>query len=70
LTSVELKKSPHFKRALNITLSFILTMMFLYIAFRDVDFKDVLERTSQASIFWIIILMIVMMASHFVQTIR
>ena len=70
MTSAELKKSTNFKRALNITLSFILTIVFLYIAFRDVDFKDVLERTEQASIFWIIVLMIVMMASHFIRAVR
>ena len=70
MTSDELKKSPHFKRALNITLSFILTLVLLYIAFRDVNFEDVLKRTSQASVFWIIMLMIVMMASHFIRAVR
>ncbi len=70
MTSAEDKTNPHFKRALNITLSFILTLVFLYIAFHDVNFNDVLEKISHASIPWIIILLFVMLASHFVRALR
>ncbi|MFN3694205.1 MAG: hypothetical protein ACK4UV_04275 [Ignavibacterium sp.] len=41
-----------FRSILNYFLSFLLAAVFLYIAFNDVNFSDVLEITSNANLFW------------------
>lgn len=58
------------KRYINYGLTLILTVVFLYIAFRDVDFGDVMEITSHASVFWIIILILSLYLSHFLRALR
>ncbi|MEO8399236.1 MAG: lysylphosphatidylglycerol synthase transmembrane domain-containing protein [Ignavibacteriaceae bacterium] len=70
MTSGNNKKTHHFKRALNLTFSFILTAVFLYIAFKHVDFKDVIEKISQASLLWIGVFIIVITLSHFLRAVR
>ncbi len=55
---------------INFSLSLILTAVFLYIAFYDVDFSKVLEIISQASIFWIVIFIIVLISSHYLRAVR
>ncbi|MFO7448211.1 MAG: lysylphosphatidylglycerol synthase transmembrane domain-containing protein [Ignavibacteriaceae bacterium] len=58
------------KRAVNISLSFLLTILFLYIAFQGVDFFDVLNHIGKASIFWIFIFISVQMISHYLRAVR
>ena len=58
------------KRSLSYSFSFLLSIIFLYIAFHNVNFGDVLEVVSGASIFWIIILMITLLLSHFLRAVR
>jgi glycosyltransferase 2 family protein len=58
------------KRVLQSAASFGLTAAFLYIAFRDVNFDDVLKILSQASVFWIVLLIISVMSSHFLRAVR
>jgi uncharacterized protein (TIRG00374 family) len=58
------------KRALKYALSFILAGVFLYIAFHNVNFNEVLTTVSHASIFWIIIFIIVLLASHYFRALR
>ena len=58
------------KRSLSYSFSFLLSIIFLYIAFHNVNFVDVLEVVSGASIFWIIILIITLLLSHFLRAIR
>jgi glycosyltransferase 2 family protein len=70
LTSDNKKKNHFLKRALNITLSFILSGVFLYIAFYNVDFNEVLLVVSDASIFWIIIFILISLLSHFIRALR
>lgn len=58
------------KRFFSLTFSLTLTIVFLYIAFHDVNITDVLEVVSRASVFWIIILIISSLLSHYVRAYR
>jgi len=58
------------KRSLSFLFSFLLSIIFLYIAFHNVNFGDVLQVVSGASVFWIIILMIALLLSHFLRAVR
>lgn len=69
MTSAD-KKSNKLKRILEYSLPVILAVVFLYIAFLNVNFGDVLRIVSNASIFWILIFIIVMMSSHYVRAVR
>ena len=66
------KKERHIAKrdVINFILSLILTAVFLYIAFYDVNFGEVLEQVSKASLFWVIIFIIVLLLSHFLRAIR
>lgn len=61
------KKTKNFVKYL---LSIILTAIFLYIAFINVDFSEVLNIVSKASIPWILVFITVMMTSHYVRALR
>lgn len=58
------------KRSLSYFFSFLLSIIFLYIAFHNVNFGDVLEVVSGASIFWIVILIISSLLSHYLRAYR
>lgn len=58
------------RRALNFALSFILTAVFLYIAFYDVEFSKVLAIVSHSSVFFIIIFLVAQFLSHFLRALR
>jgi len=58
------------KRSLSYLFSFLLSIIFLYIAFHNVNFGDVLEVVSGASIFWIIILIVALLLSHYLRAYR
>lgn len=58
------------KRSLSILFSFLLTILFLYIAFHNVNFGDVLEVVSKASLFWIIILIVSSLLAHYLRAYR
>ncbi len=58
------------KRVLNYSLPFLLSAVFLYVAFYDVNFKQVLSVVSEASIYWIIFFIIILLISHLVRAIR
>jgi glycosyltransferase 2 family protein len=51
-------------------LSIVLAIVLLYVAFHDVDFTEILKIVSHASVFWIVILSICFLLSHFVRAIR
>ncbi len=55
---------------INFVLSLILTAVFLYIAFYDVDFGEVLATASRASVFWMLIFVIVLLSSHYLRAVR
>ncbi|HSD64190.1 MAG TPA: lysylphosphatidylglycerol synthase transmembrane domain-containing protein [Ignavibacteriaceae bacterium] len=55
---------------INFSLSLVLTAVFLYIAFHNVDFKKVLETSSRASLFWIVVYIVVLVSSHYLRAVR
>ena len=70
MTSDEVKSHPGLRVSLNYGISIILAVIFLYIAFYDVNFGEVLELTSNASIFWIAVFILSFYAGHVIRTIR
>jgi len=70
LISDSVKKIPALRGVLNFSLSVGLAVLFLYLAFSDVNFGEVMELVSQASIFWIIIFAAAIMLGHYVRALR
>ncbi len=66
------KKSKFGKVGLiiNYGLSIILAVVFLYIAFYDVDFSEVLTIVSHANLVWVLIFIIVTMFGHYLRALR
>lgn len=64
------KTANRIKRSLKYLLSVLLAVIFLYIAFKGVDLQQVFQVVSHASIFWIVILIISMLISHFIRALR
>jgi uncharacterized protein (TIRG00374 family) len=69
LTSGDKPKS-RLKGILNYVLSLILAATFLYLAFYDVNFGDVLKIVSNASLLWVFVFMAVLMFAHYLRAIR
>lgn len=57
-------------RIVRLGLSLLLTGLFLYIAFNGVDFGEVLEISSQASIFWVGVFILLQYVSHLLRAFR
>lgn len=70
MTSDKSKKILSFRSFLNYFLSFLLAVIFLYIAFHDVDFDEVLEIASNANLFWMIIFISLFYLGHFLRAYR
>lgn len=70
MISDKVKSRPLLKAFLNYGISVILAVIFLYIAFYDVDFENVLRLTSQASFLWILIFIISFYFGHLIRTLR
>lgn len=64
------KKIPALRGIFNFLFSVGLAALFLYLAFSDVDFGEVMELVSQASIFWVLIFIASFMLGHYVRTYR
>ncbi len=64
------KKSKWIKNIFNYILSLGLSIIFLYIAFYDVNFGKILGILSRASIFWIVVMVIAMLFSHYLRAVR
>ncbi len=64
------KPKSRLKGILNYTISLILAAVFLYLAFYDVNFSDVLGIVSNASLLWIFVFMTVLMFAHYLRAIR
>ena len=58
------------KGVLKYVLSLILAAVFLYLAFYDVNFSDVLKIVSNASLFWIFVFIVILMFAHYVRAVR
>ncbi|MCL5030317.1 MAG: flippase-like domain-containing protein [Bacteroidetes bacterium] len=70
MTSDKKQTTRRIIHSLKYVLSFLLAGIFLYIAFRGVDFGHVVQTISEASIFWIIVLIISMILSHYLRALR
>ena len=66
------KKSKFGKVGLiiNYGFSIILAVVFLYIAFYNVDFSEVLQIVSHANIVWVLIFIVVTMFGHYLRALR
>ena len=70
MTSDKKSKFGKFGLIFNYSISIILAVVFLYIAFYDVDFSEVLNIVSHANILWVFIFIAVTMLSHYFRAIR
>jgi glycosyltransferase 2 family protein len=70
LISDEPKRLPALRGIINYIISIGLTIVFLYIAFHNVNFGDVLEIVSGASLIWIGVFIIGNFAGHYVRALR
>jgi glycosyltransferase 2 family protein len=57
-------------KAFKFVLSFLLSAVFLYIAFYNVNFGEVFSYVADASLFWIIIFILASFLSHYLRAIR
>jgi len=64
------KSKTKLKGILNYTLSLALAAGFLYFAFYDVKFGEVLKIVSNASLLWVFVFMAVLMFSHYLRAVR
>lgn len=70
MTSDKAEKILSFRNIINYSLSFLLAGIFLYIAFHDVSFSEVLEITAEANIFWMIVFIVLFYAGHIIRAYR
>jgi len=70
LTSDNLKKIPALRGILNFSFSIALAALFLYLAFADVNFSEVIELVSQASVIWIITFSVLILFGHYIRALR
>lgn len=61
------QKTKHLYRAL---LSFLLALIFLYFAFRGVNFNELLGALKGANYFWVVLLIPIVVLSHWVRALR
>ncbi|MDR3668282.1 MAG: lysylphosphatidylglycerol synthase transmembrane domain-containing protein [Ignavibacteriaceae bacterium] len=64
------KKEFQLKKILNYTLPVFLSIIFLFVAFRNSDLNKVFEYVSHPSIIWIIIFILSNVFSHFLRAVR
>ncbi|NWF50191.1 MAG: flippase-like domain-containing protein [Ignavibacteriaceae bacterium] len=70
MTSGKFHLSLAGKRILNYGISIVLTVLFLFIAFNNVNVLEVIEIVSHASLLWIAVYIIVLLASHYLRALR
>ncbi len=70
MTSAKIKNSPAFKIIFNYGLSIVLAVVFLYIAFYDVNMGEVFALVSDASLFWIGVFIVSVLSGHLVRALR
>ena len=70
MTSGKSRKISHYKGALQFAFSITLTIIFLYIAFRNVDVDTVIKVVSGASWSWIAAFFFTLLFSHFLRAVR
>jgi uncharacterized protein (TIRG00374 family) len=57
-------------RIIKITLSLLFAIVFLWLAFKNVDFQDLLNEISAVTLWWVIPFTFVMLGSHFLRAER
>lgn len=70
MTSDKPEKILSPRNIINYSLSFLLAGVFLYIAFHDVSFNEVLEITAEANIFWMIVFIVLFYTGHILRAYR
>ena len=70
MISDNVKKIPALRGIINLLVSIGLAALFLYFAFADVNFSEVLDLVSKASIFYTILFIIFTLLGHYVRTLR
>lgn len=70
MTSDKSEKILSFRSILNYFLSFSLAGVFLYIAFNDVNFNEVLDITTNANLFWMFIFILLFYLGHIIRAYR
>jgi uncharacterized protein (TIRG00374 family) len=70
LTLDKIKNSSLLKSLLNYGVSLALAAIFLYIAFHGVNFGEVLNLVSRASVFWAVIFTLSVLLGHVIRSIR
>lgn len=70
MTSDKPEKILSLRNIINYSLSFLLAGVFLYIAFHDVSFNEVLEITAEANIFWMIVFIVLFYTGHILRAYR
>ncbi len=70
MTSDSKRKSPAIRGILNFSVSILLAVLFLYLAFYDVNLSEVLQLASQASVFWMVVFILASMLGHYIRAIR
>ncbi len=70
MTSDKKSKFGKIGSIVNYGISIILTIVFLYIAFYDVDFSEVLLIVSHANLFWVFVFIVITMLGHYVRALR
>lgn len=63
-------KIKFFGKAFKYILSFLLSGIFLYIAFYNVDFSEVMRHVAGASLLWIGIYIVIWFVSHYLRAVR
>lgn len=66
-------KKGKFRKAgviINYGFSILLAVIFLYIAFHNVNFGDVLNIVSDANIFWVVVFIMITMLGHYLRALR
>ena len=70
MTSDNKNSSGRLKKFLNLIITVLLTAFFLYLAFNDINFKELVERMSDASLFWVAVSIFLLLLSHYFRAIR
>ncbi len=70
MTSDKTNTSGSLKKIFNLSITVILTAFFLYIAFRDINFGEVMNRMSDASLFWVCVSISLLLFSHYLRALR
>uniref|UniRef100_A0A7V2ZLN1 Flippase-like domain-containing protein n=1 Tax=Ignavibacterium album TaxID=591197 RepID=A0A7V2ZLN1_9BACT len=70
MTSDKSEKILSLRSILNYFLSFLLAGIFLYIAFHDVNFNEVLEIAANANLFWMTVFILLFYIGHLIRAYR